>query len=63
MKDKLYMKFPNPEAYWDWIWKTSSAEDVFQIQSPICGANFSNNISIAQVRVNERKPNLTFEIS
>ena len=31
----------------------------FQSQSPSCGANFSNNISITQVRVNERKNNLT----
>ena len=27
----------------------------FQIQSPSCGANFLNNISITQVRVNEKK--------
>ena len=35
------------------------AEGVFQSQSHICGVNFSNNISIIQVRVNERKTNLT----
>ena len=39
------------------------AKGVFQIQSPICGVNFSNNISITQVRVNEREIELdaTFE--
>ena len=31
------------------------AKGVFQIQSPICGVNFSNNISITQVSVNERR--------
>ena len=31
------------------------AKVVFQIQSPICGVKFSNNISISQVRVSERK--------
>ena len=31
------------------------AEGVFQIQSPIYGVNFSNNISVIQARVNERK--------
>ena len=41
------MKSPTPEG--------KCAEGVFQIQSPICGVNFSNNISITQVRVNERK--------
>ena len=35
------------------------AEGVFQSQSHICGVNFSNNISIIQVRVNEGKTNLT----
>ena len=30
------------------------AEGVFQIQSSICEVNFSNNISITQVMVNER---------
>ena len=51
------MKFPTPEA--------QCAEGVFQIQSPICGVNFSNNISITQVRVNERETELdsTFETS
>ena len=49
------MKSPTPEA--------KCAEGVFQIQSPICGVNFSNNISITQVRVNESKNLLdsTFE--
>ena len=41
------MKLPTSE--------TKCAEGVFQIQSPICGINFSNNVSITQVRVNERK--------
>ena len=31
------------------------AKGVFQIQSPISGVNFLSNISITQVRVNERK--------
>ena len=35
------------------------AEGVFQIQFPICGVNISNNISVTQIRVNERKTNLT----
>ena len=38
--------------------ETKCAEGVFQIQSPIGAVSFSNNISITQVRVNERK-NLT----
>ena len=41
------MKSPIPEA--------KCAKGVFQIQSPICGVKFSNNISITQFRVNERK--------
>ena len=41
------MKSPTPEA--------KCAKGVFQIQSPICGVNFSNNISITQVKVNERE--------
>ena len=41
------MNTPTPEA--------KSAKGVFQIQSPICGVNFLNNISITQVKVNERK--------
>ena len=45
--DRRYMKSPTPEV--------KRAKGVFQIQSPICGDNFSNNISITQVRVNERK--------
>ena len=39
--------------------KAQCAEGVFQIQSTICGVNFSNTISITQIRVNERKTNLT----
>ena len=31
------------------------AECAAQIQFPICDANFSNNISITQVRVNDRE--------
>ena len=31
------------------------AKGVFQIESPIFGVNFSNNISITQVMVNDRK--------
>ena len=34
---RFYMKSPTPEAY--------CAEDVFQLQSPNCGVNFSNNIN------------------
>ena len=51
------MKSPPIEAY--------CAEGVFQIQSPICGINFSNTILITQVRINEREIDLdsTFEIS
>ena len=41
------MKSPTPE--------TKCAKVVFQIQSPIFDINFSNNISITQVTVNERK--------
>ena len=46
-EDRLYLKSPTREAKF--------AKDIFQIQSPICGVNFSNNISITQVRLNERK--------
>ena len=49
-KDRLYMKSPTTEA---------QCACIFKIQSPICGANFSNNISITQLRVNERRTNLT----
>ena len=45
------MKFPTPEAL--------CAEGVSQIQSPICGVNCSNNISVTQVSINDRKINLT----
>ena len=45
---------PAPEA--------KCAKSVFQIQSPICGVDFSNNMSITQVRVNERKNNLTLPL-
>ena len=41
------MKSPTLEANFE--------EGVFQIQSTICGVNFSNKISITHVRVNERK--------
>ena len=41
------MKSPTQDAY--------CAEGVFQAESPICGVNFSNNISITQVKVSERK--------
>ena len=34
-------------------------EVFFQIQAPNCGDNFSNNVSITKVRVNERKTNMT----
>ena len=38
-----------------------SVQKVFyQIQSTICGVNFSNNISITQVKVNERKTKSPF---
>ena len=49
------MKSPTPEA--------KCAKGVFQIQSPICGVYFSNNVSITHR--NERKTNLTrpFETS
>ena len=49
------MKSPTSEA--------QCAEGVFQIQSPICDAYFSNDISIPQVRVNKRENELdsTFE--
>ena len=49
--NKLYIKSPTQQA--------KCAKEFFQIQSPICGVNFSNNISIIQVRVNEGKTNLT----
>ena len=51
------MKSLTPEA--------QCAEDVFQIQSPICGVYFPNNISILQVRVNKMKTELdsAFETS
>ena len=53
----IYMKSLTPEA--------KCAEGVFQIQSPICSVNFSNNRSTTQVRFNERKTELdsTFETS
>ena len=43
------MKYPTPEAY---------CAGVFQIQSPICGVNFSNNISTPQLRANKRETEL-----
>ena len=41
------------------------AKDVFQIQTPISSVNFSNNISIPQVRINirETKHDTTFKTS
>ena len=41
------MKSPTPEA--------KCAKGVFQIQSAVCGINFSNNISMTQVKVNKRE--------
>ena len=40
------------------------SERIFQFQCPICGVNFSNNILMIQVRVNERETELgwTFEV-
>ena len=51
------MKFPIPDR--------SSEGDVLQIQCPICDANFSNNIGVTQVRINEREtePYSTFKTS
>ena len=51
------MKSTTPEAQY--------AEGVFQIQPPICGVYFPNNISILQVRVNKRETELvlTFDTS
>ena len=43
-------EIPTPE--------TECAEGVFQIQAHICGIKFSSNISINEVRVNEKKTNL-----
>ena len=43
------MKSPIPEA---------QNAGAFQIQFPVCGANFSNNILITQVTINERKTEL-----
>ena len=44
------MKSPTPE--------TQYADGVFQIQSPICRANFSENILITQVRISEGESGL-----
>ena len=51
------MKSPTPE--------TQYAEGAFQIQPPIYGVYFTNNISILQVRVNKSEAELdsTFETS
>ena len=55
-EDRLYMKSPTPEAYY--------AEDVFQLQSPTCGVNFSNNINNpGQVQWDENLIDSTFETS
>ena len=45
------MKFPTLEAH--------CAEDIFQIQSPICGVYFSNNMWISQAR-DKKKGNWTW---
>ena len=41
------------------------AESLFQIQSPICGVNFSNVVSIPKIKINKRGTELdsTFETS
>ena len=49
-RQALY-EIPTPEAYW--------TEGFFQIQAPNCGDNFSNNVSMTKVRVNDRKTNMT----
>ena len=41
------MKSPSPETWY--------AKGVFQTKAPISGVNFSNNISIPQIRVNMRE--------
>ena len=40
-----------------------STEGLFQIQSPICGVKFSNNILTSQVKIKEKETelDLTFE--
>ena len=48
------MKFPTSEAW--------CVEGVFQIQSPVCGVNFLNNILLTQVRISENKLNLTLPL-
>ena len=50
------MKSPTTEAW---------CAGVFQIQFPVCGVNSSNNISMTQVRVNEKETELdpTFDTS
>ena len=35
--------------------ETSCDEGVFQIQSPVCGVDFSNNIVLPKVRINDRE--------
>ena len=50
-EDRLYMKSPTPEV--------KCTKSVFQIQSPICGVNFSNNLSVNQVSSMRGKTNLT----
>ena len=56
-KRQALHKISNPEE--------KCAEGAFQIQSPIYGVNFSQNISIPQVRVNKSETELdsTFETS
>ena len=50
-EDRLYMKSPTPEA--------KCTKTVFQIQSPIYGVNFSNNLSKNQVSSMRGKANFT----
>ena len=54
-EDRLCMKLTVPKAL--------CTKGIFQIQPPISGANFSNNISIPQFRVNmkEIEHDKTFE--
>ena len=50
-EDRLYMKSPTPEA--------KCTKTAFQIQSPIYGVNFSNNLSKNQVSSMTGKTNFT----
>ena len=55
--DRLCMKSSIPEA--------QCSRGVFQIQHPICSVNFSNNISVPQLKVSTRETehDMTFETS